>query len=128
MYFVMKKNNKALHPCEFAETARKFYLVDQTRGTEQLVTVPKGVPTLNELVLYRKYQAENQHKPNDWEALEPIAVWINGAIIEDVAEIDRLASDSFSLSIISAYDPLDPAHKNAGMDWFTGIPSNLSRL
>ena len=81
---------KYLHPCEFAESKREFVLQDNIRGSQTVVTIPEGVATLDELISYRKYKRDYSHKPNDWDSLEPKAVWINGTIIENVKMIIML--------------------------------------
>lgn len=110
------------HPCDFAEEPRRFILQDNVRGEQSVVTVPKGVPTIDELISFRRYKQENGHKPNDWDALEPKnGVFINGKIIPNVDLIDQLIDEPLFLQIIRNFDPKNPIHDNDWVGYFKGL-------
>ena len=71
------------HPLDFSEYGDRDYLIeDGIAWTQKVVRLPKGVPTFDELVKYREYKREYGYKPNDWDAIEPKAVCVNGFIID----------------------------------------------
>lgn len=110
-------------PCDFADVSRAFILQDNIRGTTSMIKLPKGIATLDEFIRYRQYKRDNRDKPNDWDALEPKAVNINGVTVFDVKIIDNLISNPFTLQIVRNFDPKNVAHSHS--DWFKALHKNM---